>query len=381
MTLATTLFVVSGTLLALTYGGFAAILGLVAVATRPFRPLRAHPSAGADTPAITVYFAALNEEENIQRRLDNIFDTDYDTNKLHVVVISDGSADGTADVTRRYIAAYPDRKVTLVDLPENKGKAHAQNILPAHAHTKIVVGTDADASFRRDTLPRLIAPFRDPRVSAVGAVVVYRDPGNSSVAYGYGKYRNVERMLRSWESELGILVKVDGPCVAYRLSIWEEIQPFEDADQVLCLWAQSKNVSAVQADDAICYDWANRRPDQEIKQRARMTRKALLSTFNRWTLSHALRHPAFTVALWLHKIIRFFSPILVILLLASAAATCVSCLVVALALVALAAASNIKARRAVTAFVWAQVSFASGILGWIRNDRSGAYRPTRTIQG
>lgn len=379
MTIATILLVISGALLVLTYGGFAAILGAIATLTRPWRRTWMPEPFGEDAPDITVFFSALNEEENVARRLENIFDTDYDPDRIRAIVVSDGSTDATAERTRAYIDDHPERRITLVELPENKGPAHAQNSIPNLADTEIVVSTDAAATFRRDTLPNLIAPFRDPRVSAVGAVVVYQDPGNSSVAYGYAKYRDVERLLRSWESELGVLVKVDGPCVAYRLSIWDEIQPFEDVDQVICLWAQIKGVRAVQADHAICYDWANQTPAQEIKQRARMTRKALLSTFNRWGLRESLSHPGFTAALWLHKLVRFFSPVLVVALAISGLVAFGAYVLAAAAAVGLAAAVSGRLRQGLIAFYWAQVSFFRGLSAWAVGDRSGSYTPTRKV--
>ena len=135
----------------------------------------------------------------------------------------------------------------------------------------------------------------------------------------------------------------------------------------------------MQADDAICYDWANQTPAQELKQRARMTRKALLSTFNRWGLRESLSHPGFTAALWLHKLVRFFSPVLVVTLVASGLLTLGAYVVAAAAALALAAAVSGRLRQGLIAFYWAQVSFFRGLTAWVLGDRSGSYTPTRKV--
>ncbi|MBK1632461.1 hypothetical protein CKO31_17280 [Thiohalocapsa halophila] len=384
MTASAILVAVSGALLVLTYGGFAGVLGAIVRLRRPSQrgygpTVDASPEASA--PAITVYFSALNEEDNVTRRLDNIFETEYDASKIRVIVVSDGSTDRTADRARAYIQSHPGRSINLVELAETKGPAFAQNLVPSISETEIVVATDADAIFRRDTLVRLVSPFQDARVAVVGAVVIYQDPSNSSLGYGYGKYRGIERKLRSWESQLGILVKVDGPCVAYRLSIWQELKPFEALDQVICLWAQLRQLHAVQADDAVCYDWANQTSAQELRQRARMTRKALLSTFHRWGLRETLTHPLFSIALWLHKLVRFFSPALLIMFLTSALVQWGLNFLWLLIVLALGLAPIRQARKALYAFGLAQVSFALGLWSWAMGDKTGAYAPTRTLKG
>ena len=81
-----------------------------------------------------------------------------------IIVIDDGSKDGTADVVRQGFAQDP--RVTLITVP-NGGKARAINIGLVRAKGDVVVVLDADTQFEPQTISRLLRWFVDPQVGAV----------------------------------------------------------------------------------------------------------------------------------------------------------------------------------------------------------------------
>src|SRR6266446_150226 len=74
-----------------------------------------------DMPSVSLLIAAHNEEAVIEERLANALALDYPPDKLQIVVASDGSEDGTADIVRR----FADRGLVLIDYPHRRGKATA----------------------------------------------------------------------------------------------------------------------------------------------------------------------------------------------------------------------------------------------------------------
>ena len=108
---------------------------------------------------------AYNEEKVIVRTIRSVLNSDYDN--LRVIVIDDGSKDGTADVARE---AYADEiragRVTVLEKP-NGGKAAALNYGLNHVDEEIYVGIDADTVIAADAISKLIPHFEDPEVGAV----------------------------------------------------------------------------------------------------------------------------------------------------------------------------------------------------------------------
>lgn len=114
-------------------------------------------------PPISILIAAFNEDKVIARTLSRLLDTDY-SGPMEVVVVDDGSRDNTAEVTAEI--ARQDPRVRLIRQP-NRGKAWALCRGMEAISREIIVTLDADTHFQRDTIGRLIQPFRDEQVGAV----------------------------------------------------------------------------------------------------------------------------------------------------------------------------------------------------------------------
>lgn len=84
-----TLFWLCALLIAFAYAGYPAWLYFLArFWPRPVRHANFFPM-------ITILLAARNEEENLVSKLQNLDRLDYPANQVEVLVVSDGSTDGT----------------------------------------------------------------------------------------------------------------------------------------------------------------------------------------------------------------------------------------------------------------------------------------------
>src|SRR2546423_824113 len=132
---------------------------------------------------VSVIVPAYNEAANIAATVRSMVASDYP--RLEVIVVDDGSTDGTAEI------------VTGLRLPgvhvlrqENAGKPAALNTGLRYARGDLVVLVDGDTVFARDAIGELVQPLADPAVGAVS--------GNAKVANRrglLGRWQHLEYVI------------------------------------------------------------------------------------------------------------------------------------------------------------------------------------------
>jgi cellulose synthase/poly-beta-1,6-N-acetylglucosamine synthase-like glycosyltransferase/peptidoglycan/xylan/chitin deacetylase (PgdA/CDA1 family) len=109
---------------------------------------------------VSVIVPAYNEAAGIARTVRALVDSDYP--QVEVIVVDDGSTDGTANAVARL--RLPG--VRVVRQP-NRGKPAAIQTGLAQARSDLIVLLDGDTVFEKDTIYRLVQPFTDPSVGGV----------------------------------------------------------------------------------------------------------------------------------------------------------------------------------------------------------------------
>jgi len=171
---------------------------------------------------VSILVPAYNEEKTIRRTIESILSSDYEN--MELIVINDGSTDRTEDVIRDYI---DEGKIKYVR-QANGGKAKALNRGVALATGEVVIYTDADSVFLKDTIYKMVRWFADPSIDAVC--------GNDAPL---SKSRAIQRFLvitthigtgfvRRALSVIGCLPIITGNLGAIRRSVLLEIGGFKD---------------------------------------------------------------------------------------------------------------------------------------------------------
>lgn len=88
-----------------------------------------------------------------------------------ILLVDDGSSDGTADALEARLARGTALPVRLLRNPRNLGANASRNRGVAAAHATIIAFIDSDCTADPDWLRLLIAPFADPSVGAVSGLV------------------------------------------------------------------------------------------------------------------------------------------------------------------------------------------------------------------
>ena len=262
----------------------------------------------AAEPTVTIVIAAHNEERHIAGTIENKLALDYPADRKQIVVVSDGSTDGTD----RIVQQFADRgDVVFVRQEPRNGKTAALNRAVQHATGELLVFADANSLYSSDALRRLAANFSDPRVGYVTGKLRYLNPDGSMTGDGCGAYMRYENLLRTWETAFGSIVGVNGGIDAVRRHLYQPMQPDDLPDLVLPLRVIEQGYRVVYDPDALLSETANANPQDEYRMRVRVSLRALWTLADMPGLLNPLRHGWYAVQLWSHKVLRYFAFLLI----------------------------------------------------------------------
>ena len=150
---------------------------------------------GSITPLVSVIICTYNESKTIERRLHNLFDSDYPQENLEIIVADSNSLDRTQEIVHALIKKYPERMITLITEDQRRGKVSAINLGLSAARGEIIILTDSPALFWLDTIRLVVRNFADPTVGAVSGNFIKADPENANyqqdtewVVFNYRKW-------------------------------------------------------------------------------------------------------------------------------------------------------------------------------------------------
>jgi cellulose synthase/poly-beta-1,6-N-acetylglucosamine synthase-like glycosyltransferase len=245
---------------AYTYVGYPLLLALWAW-LRP-RPVRRGPGGAR---SFSVVLCVRNEEARIGRRLDELTSL-IEASGLpgEVVVVSDGSTDGTAALAR----AHTKGPVRVLELPDHIGKAAALSAGCAAATGEVLLFADVRQTWAPDALDRLLQNFADPEVGGVSGELII-DGGSGALA-GVGLYWGFEKWLRRNEGLASSVVGATGAISAVRRELFRPIPAGTVLDDVywpLQVVLQGKRV--VFDPGARAYDRLPHRVGDEFRRKVR----------------------------------------------------------------------------------------------------------------
>ncbi len=175
-------------------------------------------SAPANPPPVSVVLVAFNEEERIVPRVENLLAANYPADQLEVLVVTDGSTDGTVAKLR----ALADPRVRVLARERRSGKSACLNAAIPQARGEIVVLCDARQRFAPHTIPELVANFSDSALGAVSGSLEI-DPAATGVGGGVDLYWKLEKFIRASEGRFSSTIGATGAVYAIRRALFQPI--------------------------------------------------------------------------------------------------------------------------------------------------------------
>jgi 1,2-diacylglycerol 3-beta-glucosyltransferase len=133
-------------------------------------------------PNVSILVACHNEALVVGSLVRGLAALHYPRSRLEIVLVDDGSDDGTGELLDRLTAGERHMRVLHRPPGAGGGKSGALNTAAAVARGEIIVIFDADHIPRRNVIDRLVRHFQDPRVSAVQGRCIVRNSVHSRLA-------------------------------------------------------------------------------------------------------------------------------------------------------------------------------------------------------
>lgn len=226
-------------------------------------------------PSFTVLVPAYNEKNTILRCVHSVIQNQYPKDKLDVIVLDDGSTDGTPDIVENYKRLYKVTNLQIVRL-KNSGKANVLNYgLKNCTKGKLVMCLDSDSYLKEDAISKMVKYFADPYVATAASNVKIIDNGTLLNLIQKFEYLICYQMKRAL-TVANIEYIIGGIGSTFRKSTLEKVGFYdtdtvtEDIDLTMKIIRNgNKKYQAVYAADSIAYTESVLTVRDLIKQRFR----------------------------------------------------------------------------------------------------------------
>jgi len=181
---------------------------------------QAEPPVLAGEPLVSILVPCFNEAENGEATLLAALGQRYPN--IEVIAINDGSSDATGALLDRLAATH--RRLRVVHLAHNQGKAMALRMGALAARSEYLVCIDGDALLDPDAAAYLVAPLiAHPRVGAVTGNPRVRTRSTLVGRIQVGEFSSIIGLIKRTQRVYGKIFTISGVIAGFRRRALEEV--------------------------------------------------------------------------------------------------------------------------------------------------------------
>jgi cellulose synthase/poly-beta-1,6-N-acetylglucosamine synthase-like glycosyltransferase/peptidoglycan/xylan/chitin deacetylase (PgdA/CDA1 family)/spore germination protein YaaH len=269
-------------------------------------------------PTVSVIVPAFNEETVIVNTIRSLLASDYE--EYEVIVVDDGSSDGTSKVVANEFDTEPRVRLFTIN---NGGKAEALTFGLARAKGEVVIALDADTLFAPDAMAALAHRFYDPTIGAVAGNAKVGNRINIVTRWQALEYVTSQNMDRRAFASLNCITVVPGAVGAWRRDLLERAGGFSSdtlaEDQDLTLQIRRLGFKIAYEEEAVAWTEAPAQLRPLAKQRFRWAYGTLQCMWKHRDALFSFRHGSLGFIgmpnVWLFQILfALISPVMDLLL-------------------------------------------------------------------
>ncbi len=283
------------------YIGYPILLITLCYFSRFLKSKRIKENNSVYNPEVTLFIAAYNEADFIEKKVSNSLLLNYPKEKLQQVWITDGSNDGTEKQLEKY------RFINVYHQEARNGKTGAINRGLKFVKTPIVVFSDANTELNKESINEIVKLFKDSKVGCVaGEKRIQLKGKDNAVNSGEGFYWKYESIVKKKESELNSVIGAAGELFAIRTNLFEEIENDTILDDfIISMQIAQKGYKIKYAPNAYATERASLNIKEELKRKVRIAYGGFQAIPRLKKSLNLFKYPVLTFQYFSHKILRW----------------------------------------------------------------------------
>lgn len=173
------------------------------------------------TPFVSIIIPVLNAVDEVPACLDALRAQDYPTDRYEIIVVDNGSSDGTFELLQQ-------SGVSVLQRSE-RGRAKALNAGVQHARGEIICTTDISCQADANWLRTIVVSFDDPTVACVAGEIKQLAGIENAVTRFQARTNYMSPMRALNRKHLPFLPFADGANASFRRSVFDQIGWFEES--------------------------------------------------------------------------------------------------------------------------------------------------------
>ena len=264
-------------------------------------------------PYVSIIFAAHNEEKVIEQKIISTFNSNYPNYKIELIIGTDNCSDNTENIIAKYKSKYKINHLTFI---KRQGKASIINQLVETAQNSIIILSDANVFFDEQTIYQLVKHYKNLNIGLVGGNILNNKNKTSKGIISQEKYYLYKENLLKYQEGIiwGSMIGSFGGCYSIRKELFIEIpnNKLLADDFFITINILKQNFKAINELNAIAFEDLNESIWEEFRRKKRIsagTFPIIIQNFKMWILPFN----GLSFAFCSHKVLRYITPILVII--------------------------------------------------------------------
>ncbi|MBI2428799.1 MAG: glycosyltransferase family 2 protein [Ignavibacteriales bacterium] len=261
-------------------------------------------------PTITIIISIFNEEKVIRERIENLLHLNYASNKIQILIGSDGSNDRSNSI----IGEYVPQGIQVIVFSNRRGKSSVINDLMKYATNDIVIFSDANTFYHTDVIKNLARHFCDKSIGGVCGYLQLRADKNNSGGRGESTYWEFENKIKQLEGDIFTTFGATGAIYAIRRECFVALPTHKAVadDFYIPMRVIEQGYRSIYDKNATSWEETTASSYKEFQRKIRIG----AANFNSISDFKYLLHPKYgfiAYGLFSHKILRWFVPFFLIL--------------------------------------------------------------------